>query len=103
MKPTLLVNQTGGHKHAYHPDELAADLARGWEVVTAARVIADAIDQLSGIPTWIGSSKDGLGSVWVADGYSPRRISSGNATGGELKALNEVIKRKPSRPRKDAK
>lgn len=33
MKPTLLRNATGGHKHAYHPDELAADLKEGWQIV----------------------------------------------------------------------
>jgi hypothetical protein len=33
MQPVLLVNPTGGHKHAYHPDELKADLEHGWEVV----------------------------------------------------------------------
>lgn len=30
----------------------------------------------NGIPVWLGSSKDGLGSVWIADGYTPRRIST---------------------------
>jgi hypothetical protein len=30
----------------------------------------------NGTPVWLGSSKDGLGSVWAADGYTPRRIST---------------------------
>ena len=33
MKPTLLRNETGGHKRAYMQAELDADLARGWVVV----------------------------------------------------------------------
>lgn len=33
MKPTLLRNETGGHKHAYMQAELDADLARGWVIV----------------------------------------------------------------------
>lgn len=30
----------------------------------------------NGTPVWLGSSKDGTGSVWAADGYTPRRIST---------------------------
>lgn len=37
MKPTLLRNETGGHKHAYMQAELDADLARGWVIVEEAK------------------------------------------------------------------
>lgn len=30
----------------------------------------------NGIPVWLGSSKDGIGSVWMANGYTPQRIST---------------------------
>lgn len=69
MKPTLLVNQTGGHKHAYHPDELAADLEHGWALADAPSVE----------------------DVRTVDG------------GCESAPLVMPVKRKPGRPRKDAK
>lgn len=70
MKPTLLVNQTGGHKHAYHPDELAADLEHGWALVDAR-----------------------AGDVCTVEGVCE--------PGGALLVM--PVKRKPGRPRKDAK
>ncbi len=30
----------------------------------------------NGVPVWLGSSKDGTGSVWMANGYTPQRIST---------------------------
>lgn len=30
----------------------------------------------NGTPVWLGASNDGVGSIWAADGYTPRRIST---------------------------
>lgn len=40
MKPILLRNPTGGHKHAYMPAELEADLERGWVRVDDEKPVA---------------------------------------------------------------
>lgn len=37
----------------------------------------------NGVPVWVGASEEGIGSVWMADGYSPRRIST--------RAVEEVL------------
>lgn len=33
MNPVLLFHPLHGNKHAYHPDEIKADQANGWQVV----------------------------------------------------------------------
>lgn len=38
----------------------------------------------NGIPVWLGAGKDGAGSVWIADGYVPKRIST--------RAVEEALK-----------
>ena len=51
MKPTLMVHPLHGHKHAYHADEVAADVVNGWAVAEEAPAAVVAVETFAvGVP-----------------------------------------------------
>lgn len=45
-------------------------------VMSVGCVATHSAQVCNGTPVWLGSSKDSVGSVWAAEGYTPRRIST---------------------------
>lgn len=45
-------------------------------VMSVGCIAPYSLQECNGVPVWVGSSKDGAGSVWMADGYTPKRISN---------------------------